>query len=77
MEATTLSEAEVPRASLNSRRAEQLKIPKLKLWLACRRAPTKGKNADLLERCEQMSMCSLYRSLKLYVSKPRPRQCLN
>ena len=49
----------------NGRRPEQLKIPELKLWLACRRAPRKGKKADLVERCEQKSMRYLYRSLKL------------
>ena len=65
MEPRILNETEVPGASLNGRRPEQLKIPELKLWLACRRAPTKGKKADLVERCEQKSMRYLYRSLKL------------
>ena len=53
-------EAEIPGASLNGRRPEQLKIPELRLWLAivCRRAPTKGKKADLVERYK-MLMCSV------------------
>ena len=50
METRVLSEAEIPGASLNGRRPEQLKIPELRLWLKCRRAPTKGKKADLVER---------------------------
>ena len=64
MEARSLSEADVPGALLNGRKPEQLKIPKLKLWLACRKAPTKGKKADLVERCKWILIC-FYRSLKL------------
>ena len=59
MEARILSKAEVlgARASLNGRRPEEkLKILELKLWLACRKVPTKEKKADLVERCEQTSM---------------------
>ena len=59
MEARSLSEADVPGASLNGRKPEQLKISELKLWLACRRAPTKGRKADLVERCEQILICFL------------------
>ena len=42
-----LTEDDVPGASLNDRRPEQ---PELKLWLACRAAPTRGKKAVLVER---------------------------
>ena len=59
MEARSLSEADVPGASLNGRKPEQLKIPELKLWLACRRAPTRGRKADLVERCERILICFL------------------
>ena len=45
-----LREDDIPGAALNGRKPEQLKIPELKLWLACRGAPTKGKKADLIER---------------------------
>ena len=45
-----LTEDDVPGASLNGRRPEQLKVPELKLWLACRAAPTRGKKAVLVER---------------------------
>ena len=43
MEARSLSRADVPRASLNGRKPEQLKIPELKLWLAFRKVTTKGR----------------------------------
>lgn len=46
--AELITEKEVPGASLNSRRPEQLKVPELKLWLNCRGAPTKGKRQNLL-----------------------------
>ena len=45
-----LSEMDVPGASLNGRKFSSLKIPKLKRWLQCRRAPTVGKKADLVAR---------------------------
>ena len=40
----------VPGASLNGRKPKQLRIPELKLWLACRGALTKGRKAELIER---------------------------
>ena len=43
-------EEDVPGASLRGQRPDQLKVPELKLWLAYRGAPTKGKKADLVER---------------------------
>ena len=46
----TITEDEVPGASLNGRKPENLKVPELKCWLACRRLPTKGKKADLIAR---------------------------
>ena len=59
MEARSLSEADVPEALLNGRKPEQLKILKLKLWLVCRRAPTKGRKAHLVERYERILVCFL------------------
>ena len=50
METGTLSEVDIPGASLYGRKPEQLKIPELRLWLMCRGAPAKGKKADLVER---------------------------
>ena len=47
MQFGSLSEADVPGASLNGRRPEALKVAELKLWLACRGAPTKGNNDDV------------------------------
>ena len=44
------NEADVPGASLNGREPNSLKIPGLKHWLQCQRAPTKGKKADLVSR---------------------------
>ena len=41
--------ADVPGASLNGRRPELLKVPKLKLWLAGRGVPTKRNKADLVQ----------------------------
>ena len=46
----TLREDEVPGASLRGRDVGSLKIPELKRWLECRRAPTKGLKADLVAR---------------------------
>ena len=46
----SLREEDVPGASLNGRKPEQLKVPELKLWLACRGALTKGRKAELIER---------------------------
>ena len=45
-----VSEMDVPGASLNGREVSSLKIPELKRWLQCRRAPTMGKKADLVAR---------------------------
>ena len=47
----TLSQDDVPGASLKGRDVGLLKIPELKRWLQCRRAPTKGLKADLVARC--------------------------
>ena len=46
----SVREEDVPGASLNGRKPEQLKVPELKYWLACRGAPTKGRKADLVAR---------------------------
>ena len=56
MQSGSLNEADVPGASLNGRRPEKLKVPELKLWLSCRGAPTKGKKADIVKRCEPISI---------------------
>ena len=45
-----LSENDVPGASLNGRKPEELTIPQLKRWLQCRNASVKGKKADLVTR---------------------------
>ena len=45
-----LSEMDVPGASLNGKEVSSLKIPELKPWLQCHRAPTMGKKADLVAR---------------------------
>ena len=44
--ASILSEKDIPGASLDGRKPENLKIAELKFWLACREAPLKGKKAD-------------------------------
>ena len=59
MEARSISEVDVPGVSLNGRKPEQLKVPKLKLWLTCRRVPMKGRKANLVERCEWILICFL------------------
>ena len=46
----SVREEDVPGASLNGRKPEQLKVPELKYWLSCRGAPTKGRKADLVVR---------------------------
>ena len=45
-----VNEMDVPSASFNGREVSFLKIPELKRWLQCRRAPTMGKKADLVAR---------------------------
>ena len=45
-----LCENDIPGASLGNRDPNSLKIPKLKHWLICRNASTKGKKADLVLR---------------------------
>ena len=44
----SVCEEDVPDASLNGRKPEQLKVSELKCWLACRGAPTKARKADLV-----------------------------
>ena len=46
----SVCEKDFPGASLNGRKPEQLKVPELKNWLACRGAPTNGKKEDLVAR---------------------------
>ena len=46
----TVSKEEVPGTSLNRENPEDLKVPELKLWLACRRMPTEGKKTELVAR---------------------------
>ena len=45
-----LRESDIPGASLNGRKPEDLKVVELKRWLDCRAASTKGKKADLISR---------------------------
>ena len=45
-----IGEEDVPGASLNGKKPEQLKVPELKNCLACRGATNKGKKADLVTR---------------------------
>ena len=45
-----LNEKDVPGAALYGRDPSILTIPQLKRWLECRKAPTKGKKADLVAR---------------------------
>ena len=47
----SLTEKDVPGASLNWKDPVVLKVPELKQWLQCRSAPTKGKKAELVARC--------------------------
>ena len=54
-----LSEMDVPGASLNGKEVSSLKIPELKRWLQCRRAPTMGKKADLVARLIINSVCTV------------------
>ena len=46
-----LSEKDIPGASLDGRKPENLKVAELKCWLVCRGAPVKGKKVDLVARC--------------------------
>ena len=46
----TLSEFDVPGASLQGRDPGLLKVPELKSWLECRAASTKGRKVDLIAR---------------------------
>ena len=48
--AMALQKKDIPGVSLCGRDPGELKIPKLKGWLACRGAPLKGKKADLVAR---------------------------
>ena len=41
--AYNMSVEDIPGASLEERKPEELKVPELKLWLSCRGAPTIGK----------------------------------
>ena len=45
-----IEEKDIPGASLRGRDQNSLKIPKLKRWLMCRNAFTKGKKAELVLR---------------------------
>ena len=45
-----LTEADVPGASLNGKKPNDLTVPQLKRWLICRNASIKGKKADLVAR---------------------------
>ena len=47
MDAVKLTEVDIPGASLSGRAPEDLKVPELKRWLACRNARTGGKNQNL------------------------------
>ena len=47
---TTLTEDDVPGASLKGRKAEQLKNDELKRWLKCRGASASGTRMQLLRR---------------------------
>ena len=49
-EEAILVESDVPGASLNGEKPEELTLPRLKLWLQCRKASTKGKKSDLVVR---------------------------
>ena len=46
----SLTEKDVPGASLNGKDPAVLKVPELKRWLQCRNAPMKGKKAELVAR---------------------------
>ena len=46
----TLSEDDVPGASLNGKKPSQLNVTSLKRWLACRGASTSGNKPQLIER---------------------------
>lgn len=45
-----LVESDVPGASFNGKKAEEVTVPQLKRWLQCRKASTKGKKSDLVAR---------------------------
>ena len=45
-----LTEADIPGASLDGKRPEELNVPQLKRWLACRGAPVSGKKPELIDR---------------------------
>ena len=45
-----LHESDIPGASLNRRKPEDLKVVKLKQWLDGRAASTEAKKADLISR---------------------------
>ena len=49
-ELLTLTELDIPGASLHGKEPSQLNVIQLKRWLACRGAPVKGNKPELLEK---------------------------
>ena len=47
---STLSEDDVPGASLNGKKPSQLNVTSLRRWLSCRGAPISGNKPQLIER---------------------------
>ena len=45
-----LTEVDIPGASLGGKRPEDVTVPGLKRWLACRGASHSGRKAELVER---------------------------
>ena len=48
-----LTEDDIPGAALGARQPEELKVPELKRWLACRGASRTGLKAQLVQRVNE------------------------
>ena len=50
-----LTKRDIPGASLNGKKPNELNVVQLKRWLSCRGAPTGGKKPQLIERLAYLS----------------------
>ena len=54
-----LTESDIPGASLNGKKPNELNVVQLKRWLSCRGAPTGGKKPQLIERLAYQRIISI------------------
>ena len=50
-----LTESDIPGASLNGKKPNELNVVQLRRWLSCRGAPIGGKKPQLIERLAYLS----------------------